>query len=258
MAGKKKGQDADGEGGKPKKDKKKIIAVVVLLAGAWKFGLLPIGGSKAAEGSTTTTEMHPGDAVDVGDPVVVNLADTDRDRYARVGIAIVLPGHGEESSAEEETTEGTSSRSSAGDEEESADRGSETSGSGNSGSGTSGSGTSDSEPSHSGSGSSDGESESTEAESADRESAALGAVPGRPVAGVILRSGGGSDPAAALEPKFPRLRAAAIEIIRSYTADELLARNGKAYLEDDLSEAADEIYGDEDIYGVIVTELIVQ
>src|SRR5690349_16011878 len=98
MAKKKKG--AEEEGGKPKKDKKKLIAIVVALAGAWKFGLLPIGGSKAAEGATTTTQMQPGDAVAVGDPIVVNLADTDKDRYARVGIAIVLPGHGEASTTE--------------------------------------------------------------------------------------------------------------------------------------------------------------
>jgi flagellar basal body-associated protein FliL len=250
---------AEEEGGKPKKDKKKLIAIVVALAGAWKFGLLPIGGSKAAEGATTTTQMHPGDAVAVGDPIVVNLSDTDQDRYARVGIAIVLPGHGEATEthtteAEEETTTRRSRTTTAttghestedadaedadaedADTETTADHASET----------------------------EAETETTDGHDAETDATegghSLGAagLPGRPAMAMAPRSGA-ADPAAELEPKFPRLRASAISIIRTYSAAELLADDGPANLEADISEAAYEIYGDEHIYGVIITELIVQ
>jgi flagellar basal body-associated protein FliL len=242
MAKKKKG--AEEEGGKPKKDKKKLIAIVVALAGAWKFGLLPIGGSKAAEGATTTTQMHPGDAVAVGDPIVVNLADADKDRYARVGIAIVLPGHGE--AAETATTEAPTRRTRAT---------TETSGSDGEESQTATTAAHETTPTTA----AHAESATTAAE-ATEGGHALGASggPGHPVLAALPRSEGAVDPAKALEPKFPRLRSAAIGIIRTYTAAELLATDGPTKLEDEISEAAYEIYGEDDIYGVIVTELIVQ
>jgi flagellar basal body-associated protein FliL len=237
---------AEEEGGKPKKDKKKLIAIVVALAGAWKFGLLPIGGAKEAEGATTTTQMHPGDAVAVGDPIVVNLSDTDQDRYARVGIAIVLPGHGEATEhepAEEETTTRRSRTTTAAESTEDEHAGE----------------TDTTEADHA------SETETTAGEHASETETtegghALGAVglPGHPAMAMAPRSGGAADPAAALEPKFPRLRAAAISIIRTYSAAELLSDEGPGNLEADISEAAYEIYGDEDIYGVIITELIVQ
>jgi flagellar basal body-associated protein FliL len=235
MAGKKKG-DAE-EGGKPKKDKKKLIIIVVALAAAWKFGLLPIGGSNGAEGATATTQMHPGDAVAVGDPIVVNLADSDRDRYARVGIAIVLPGHGESSETEatgEETTTRRRSSSATGD----TSAGTESNGAGETATST-----------------------ATTAASTETtaDGHALGAAaPNRPALAAMPRSGGSGDPAAELEPRFPRLRAAAISIIRTYSAAELLSDEGPSNLEADISDAAYEIYGHDDIYGVIITELIVQ
>ena len=231
MAKKKKG--AEEEGGKPKKDKKKLIAIVVALAGAWKFGLLPIGGSKDAAGTTTTTQMQPGDAVAVGDPMVVNLADTDKDRYARVGIALVLPGDGSEPTT---TTEASSSRRRATTETTEASTG---------GSATTSAGA--------------GETTTKGETTTHGESGALGAAaPGHVVMAAVPRNEGKADPSAALEPKFPRLRAAAISIIRGYTSAQLLAADGPTKLEDDLSHAAYEIYGEEDIYGVIITELIVQ
>jgi len=239
----KKKQGAEEEGGKPKKDKKKLIAIVVALAGAWKFGLLPIGGSKDASGTTTTTQMQPGDAVAVGDPMVVNLADTDKDRYARIGIAIVLPGHGDAHATE--TTEAPTRRTRATTET------------------TGGASETEITGAH-------GETATTAAKDATTTAHeetvatdgghALGAagLPGHPAMAATPRSEGAADPAKELEPKFPRLRSAAIGIIRTYTAAQLLADDGPQKLEDAISEAAYEIYGEDAIYGVIVTELIVQ
>jgi flagellar basal body-associated protein FliL len=237
MAGKKKA--ATEEGGKPKKDKKKLIIVVVALAAAWKFGLLPIGGSKNASGTTATTQMQPGDAVAVGDPIVVNLADADKDRYARVGIALVLPGTG--SSTESTSTDGATTT-----------RRSHTTAATTETTTAPASGTATTTATAAG---------STPAASTTTTAAghALGAAggPNRPSLAAMPR-GESSGPAAALEPKFPRLRAAAISIIRTYTAAQLLSQDGPTNLEADISDAAYEIYGHDDIYGVIVTELIVQ
>jgi flagellar basal body-associated protein FliL len=243
MAKKKKG--AEEEGGKPKKDKKKLIAIVVALAGAWKFGLLPIGGSKDASGTTTTTQMQPGDAVAVGDPMVVNLADTDKDRYARIGIAIVLPGHGEAHATE--TTEAPTRRTRATTETTGDASQTETTAAHGETATTAAKGDTATTAGHEGTETTDG-------------GHALGAagLPGHPAMAATPRSEGAADPAKALEPKFPRLRSAAIGIIRTYTAAELLADDGPQKLEDAISDAAYEIYGEDDIYGVIVTELIVQ
>jgi flagellar basal body-associated protein FliL len=244
MAKKKKG--AEEEGGKPKKDKKKLIAIVVVLAGAWKFGLLPIGGSKDASGTTTTTQMQPGDAVAVGDPMVVNLADADKDRYARIGIAIVLPGHGESQSTE--TTEAPTRRTRATTETSAAE-------------GEGGASETATTAAHAETATTEasGETATTAAETTDGgHSLGAAGLPGHPAMAAAPRSEGAADPAKVLEPKFPRLRSAAIGIIRTYTAAELLADDGPQKLEDAISEAAYEIYGEDDIYGVIITELIVQ
>jgi flagellar basal body-associated protein FliL len=54
------------------------------------------------------------------------------------------------------------------------------------------------------------------------------------------------------------MRAAAVEIIRAHTSTELLAEDGPSRLADELTEAGREIFGEHEIYSVIVTDLTVQ
>ncbi len=222
MAKKAKGKPlAEGEE-PPKKDNKKKIIIVVALAAAWKMGFLPIGGSKDAAAVTTTTAMWPGDAVAIGDPLVVNLADETTTAYARVGIALVLPGHGVRPGSEDEAHALTLPVTTG-----------------------------------------------IQLDASQTVlAAALPVVPGGFGGGrvgapqVVMpapdQGSGAVDPIVALEKKFPRMRAAATDIVRAHTSEELLAEDGIAELEAELTEAALEIFGSNDIYGVEVTDLVIQ
>jgi flagellar basal body-associated protein FliL len=101
----KKAKAADDDGAKKKSPKKMAIIGVVVLAGAWKMGVLPIGGAKAdpnaASTTTTTTEAIPGEVVAIGEAQTVDLADTDVAHFARFQAALVLNGHIEEPAAAE-------------------------------------------------------------------------------------------------------------------------------------------------------------
>jgi flagellar basal body-associated protein FliL len=219
MAKKGKGKPlAEGEE-PPKKDNKKKIIIVVGLLAAWKMGFLPIGGSKDASAVTTTTAMWPGDSVDVGDPMVVNLADQDKVAYARVGIALVLPGHGENPA-----TADAAGGHALGDSEHAA---------------------------------------STPAVLA----ISLPPVPGGLGAGRVGspqvltptpdQGGGAVDPMVAMEKKFPRMRAASVEIIRTFTSEELLSEAGTADLKAQLTQTAREIFGEHEVYEVVLPVLVV-
>lgn len=80
---------SDDEPKKGKKKKRAIIAVIILFGAAYQFVLKPSPATEdlaAADGEVTIEE---GDVVPLPE-LVVNLADTDQIRYARVGVAVVL------------------------------------------------------------------------------------------------------------------------------------------------------------------------